>query len=129
MSLNVGGFFGLAQNLVDQAVDTGGTRVQFFTETRETLKKQVRTVLGNPVAGIVTVLGPQAAREELPGVTLMPTDWKIICKAATADPADGSFVDIVRCRDRALQGQVGKLIGVKRDSSGAHLTLFYRPQP
>lgn len=132
MSLDLDGLFGVAQQFVNQAVDTSGTRIQFYTEVREPLKQPVKTVFGNPVAAIITVVGATngaSAREELPGITLMPTDWKIICKASTSEPPDGSLVDITRCRDRALQGRVGKLIGVKRDSSGAHVTLFYRPQP
>lgn len=129
MSLNLGGLFGVAQQFVNQAVDTSGTRIQFYTEVREPLKQPVKTVFGNAVSAIVTVVGPQAAREELPGVTLMPTDWKIICKAATSEPPEGSFMEVLRCLDRSLMGGVGKLIGVKKDSSGAHLTLFYRPQP
>lgn len=128
--MNTGALFDRARILVNGAVSSSGTRVQTFARVQHGLTKPVDT---NGWAGpaILTTVGATSgasAREVVEGVTLMPSDWKIVCKADTPIPADGSFLKIVRCKARDKIGAIGKLIGVKTDSSGAHVTLYYRPQ-
>lgn len=127
MSINTGALFDRARALVDSAVDSSGTRVTFYTQTSNGLADPTETIIRQSPA-IQTVVGATNAREEVAGVLIMPTDWKIVCKAKTPIPPDGSYLRIEKTKSTHMIGAVAKLIGVKTDSSGAHVTLFYRPQ-
>lgn len=84
---------------------------------------------GGAIHTIVGATNGASAREMVPGIVLMPTDWKLVCKASTPIPPQDSMVRIVKCRTKSLAGVEATLLGVKTDSSGAHVTLFYRPTP
>lgn len=131
MSINTGSLFDRARILVDGAVESSGTRAEFFTRTSTGLSKPVDTTVwsGPTIHTIVGATNGASAREMVPGVVLMPTDWKLVCKASTPVPPEGSFARLLRCKSKSLIGVDAKLLGVKVDSSGAHVTLFYRPQP
>lgn len=131
MSINTGALFERARTLVDGAVDAAGTRVETFTRTSAGLTKPKDTKLwaGAAIHTIVGATNGASAREMVSGIVLMPTDWKLVCKASTPVPQEESHVRILKCRTKTLVGLEAKLLGVKTDSSGAHVTLFYRPTP
>lgn len=126
MSVNTGALFDRARTLVDGAVDSSGTRVTFFTRTPNGLQEPTETVIRQAPAIQTTTI--KEAGEHVAGIVVMSTDWKVVCKARTPIPPDGSFLRIEKTKSAHMVGAVAKLIGVKTDSSGAHVTLFYRPQ-
>jgi len=126
--MDVSRIFDQARGLVDIAVNTAGTRATMFTRARSGLEASVDTVLWSGPC-VAASVGAASVGEIIPGIVIKPTDYKVLCKASTPTPPDGSMLRIDRCKKTSLIGVEMKLVGKVEDSSGAHLTLFYRPQP
>lgn len=128
--VDVGALFGLGKGLAAQAIRTAGTEVTLTPPptgavNRDTLAATTTTAAGTSAKAILTAAGRTTT---LPGLEVRATDWRLIMLPATEDPAPKTIVTVTRCRDARLVGATGKVLGSVRDSSGAVLVVYARPE-
>ena len=132
MAINTSALFATGERLVNDAVKSAGTTVQFATvtsdidpDTRTTT--ETVTVLYEPPAIVTTSGATSGATELLPGVVLKESDLRIVLMANTDDVPDGTRVTVTKCRDRRFLGITAKVLGTARNSSGAVHMVYARP--
>ena len=127
MALDISRQFARARELVDWAVNSGGTRLRVTSETHSTddrTMERVVTVTGEAreVDGIVTVMDAEATLA--PDVRVHTGDWRVVMKAGTEPPQAGQWLTVLRAHGDLIVGERARVIGSTQDSSGA-LHLVY----
>lgn len=119
--------FATAQRLARQAIESAGCTVR--VETRTTGPN-----LGDPdqveVLGTYRALITPAGTPNvpaLPGVTIKPTDWKVLLLPDTPAPPVGSWLVCETNPHPNLAGREAKVLGTGVDPSGSVLPVYGEP--
>ncbi|HEY8881930.1 MAG TPA: DUF6093 family protein [Dermatophilaceae bacterium] len=138
MNLDLGPLFAQGQDLVEQAMATGGTRVtgrrgeDSVDIDPDTLVETV--VLAEvTVANSVALLVPQGGGPQgqpIPGTPAADTAWRLILPVAVTNVAAGDIYTVDACRDpRLAAGARFKVVAVPDSSAGALRTLIVTKVP
>lgn len=138
MNLDLGPLFAQGQDLVEQAMATGGTRVtgrrgqDSVTTDPDTFEE---TVVPAPVtvANSVALLIPQgggAQGQPIPGTPAADTQWRLILPVAVVNVTAGDIYTVDASRDpRLAAGARFKVVAVPDSSAGALRTLIMTKVP
>lgn len=125
--------FAQAEREVNQAVATAGTKLMLTEEVSSTDDESLETETWVEERGEFRAIVIKAALmsglvDLSPGVELRSSDWVVIATSSTETPAEGTFLTVLESRGGVLTGDKAKILGSMRDSSGAYLRIFARPQ-
>lgn len=126
--VNLAPLFALGENLVRQAVQSGGTQIRVETRVETTPGRFVAETSTTYDALVVQAAGGAGiAGEPVPGVEVRFGDWLVVLTPDTPDPVVGQRVVVATSRDVSFEGREAKVTGVVRTSAGAVLLVYARP--